>query len=176
MRARLLLPPAMLFLLSAVTMAAELVAPRRMAPLLGTGSLLWAGIIGAFLLGLAVGYAWGGRLADRPRRGQLPLLLLLAAGATWLACGPADWLPGFQLGLADGGTLPAMLAILLSYAPLAIVMGLPLPALTRAALAEGRRVTTIEGLRPAHIAAGAKGGASPGDDHHTHIRIGLQIQ
>lgn len=140
MQVRALLPPLIAFLLSATTMAAELVAPRRVAPALGTSSVVWAGVIGAFLLGLALGYVVGGRLADRcgagrtfGRRAWLPLGLSAVAAATWVGCTIAP-----SASLFGASPLGAVFTLLLAYAPIAFVLGLPMPALTRAALAFDR--------------------------------------
>jgi hypothetical protein len=53
------------------TLMLQMVAWRMLAPFYGTGQPVWAAVIGATLVFLAVGYQLGGMLADRtpqPRR------------------------------------------------------------------------------------------------------------
>ncbi len=53
------------FLAGFCTMAAEMAAPRLLAPYFGTTQLVWTTVIGTILSALAVGAVLGGRLADR---------------------------------------------------------------------------------------------------------------
>lgn len=64
-------------------MALEILASRIIAPYFGNSVYIWGSIISVFLAALALGYSWGGRLADR--RPDLRVLgrLILAAGL-WL--------------------------------------------------------------------------------------------
>lgn len=59
-------------------MALEIVSSRLLAPQFGSSVYVWGSIISVFLAVLSVGYAWGGRLADRwtslPHLGFLLLL------------------------------------------------------------------------------------------------------
>ena len=52
----------------AVVMALEIIASRVLAPAFGSSVYVWGSIISVFLAALALGYALGGRLADRRRR------------------------------------------------------------------------------------------------------------
>jgi len=66
-------------------MMVELAATRIVAPLFGSSLYTWAAVIGAVLLGISVGNALGGWLADRhPSRGLLGAALILAGAATLL--------------------------------------------------------------------------------------------
>jgi spermidine synthase len=66
----------------AVLLALEITASRVVAPVLGNSIYVWGALIGVFLAALAVGYAVGGRLADRfPSRGVFAGLAV-AAGLT----------------------------------------------------------------------------------------------
>src|SRR5262245_36735294 len=68
------------FLANAALLVLQLVAGRLLAPFIGSSLETWTSIIGVFLLGIALGNAFGGKLADRypsPRT----LAILLAVGA-----------------------------------------------------------------------------------------------
>ena len=53
------------FLSGIAVMAAEMTAPRLLAPAFGTSQLIWTNIIGTVLAALTIGAFVGGRLADR---------------------------------------------------------------------------------------------------------------
>ncbi|MFT4263888.1 MAG: fused MFS/spermidine synthase [Nocardioides sp.] len=62
----------LVFLVGAGTLGAEIAAARLLAPWFGASTIVWANTIAIVLVALAVGYAVGGRLADR--RPHPPLL------------------------------------------------------------------------------------------------------
>ncbi|OGM09743.1 hypothetical protein A2Y68_03270 [Candidatus Woesebacteria bacterium RBG_13_46_13] len=53
------------FVTGASVMVTEIVASRILAPYIGTSIIVWTSLIGVILGGLALGYYWGGRLADK---------------------------------------------------------------------------------------------------------------
>ena len=64
----------------AVLMALEILSSRILAPYFGNSVYVWGSIISVFMASLAVGYWWGGWLADRqPSLAALARLLALAA-------------------------------------------------------------------------------------------------
>ncbi|HPW34156.1 MAG TPA: fused MFS/spermidine synthase [Candidatus Paceibacterota bacterium] len=61
-------------------MTVELTASRVVAPYIGSSVYTWTSVIGVVLLGLLVGYYWGGKIADKfGRRLSLSLLYGLSA-------------------------------------------------------------------------------------------------
>ncbi len=69
------------FVVGASALGSEIAAARLMAPYFGASTIIWANTIATVLVALSVGYAIGGRLADRDgsRRG-LGRIVLAAAG------------------------------------------------------------------------------------------------
>jgi hypothetical protein len=65
-----------------VSLALELATSRLLAPAFGTTELVWSAIIGLILLYLSVGYALGGRWADRSPHPATLHTILTAAGLT----------------------------------------------------------------------------------------------
>jgi predicted membrane-bound spermidine synthase len=127
---------AVIFFANAALLVLQLVAGRLLAPFIGSSLETWTSIIGVFLTGIALGNAFGGRLADRyptPRT----LALLLVAGAV-----AALWMLVFPLLLSSTGLhralpLPPRIPVLAAalclpagfvlslLTPLAIKLGLP---------------------------------------------------
>ena len=76
------------FATGAAVMAVEFAAERLLQPFFGNSELVWATLIGLILLALSLGYAAGGRLADRrPTPSGLGLLAL--GGGIFVALLPA---------------------------------------------------------------------------------------
>jgi spermidine synthase/MFS family permease len=127
---------AVVFLANAGLLVLQLVAGRLLAPFVGSSLETWTAIIGAFLTGIALGNALGGRLADRhPSGRRLAVYLVLgAAGAVWMIALP--WLlnaTSAHRSLPLAARIPVLAAVLcfppgfvLSLlTPLAIKLGLP---------------------------------------------------
>lgn len=63
MRARWL--PVVVFVVGSASLGAEIAAARMLAPWFGASTIVWANTIATVLVALSIGYAVGGRVADR---------------------------------------------------------------------------------------------------------------
>lgn len=122
------------FAAGAALLAVEVLAGRAGSRTAGNGVDTWTNVIGAVLVGLGVGNAVGGRLADRlgPRR-AVSALLLVASVAT----AASVWTERF-FGAAEGGSALAFSARLFAGALLA--WSVPAAALGALATAAARSV------------------------------------
>ena len=72
---------AMVAVVGAASLGAEIAAARLLAPWFGASTIVWANTIATVLVALSVGYWYGGRLADRdPTVHGMARIVLLAAG------------------------------------------------------------------------------------------------
>ena len=102
-------------------LAVEILGTRILGPFYGMGLFLWSALISVTLAALAVGYALGGRWADRDPR-PARLALLLAGAGLWLIAVP--WLRHPLLELTSGLGLRAAVLItstLLFFPPLMLL-------------------------------------------------------
>src|SRR5262245_28978594 len=68
---------------NAAILVLQLLASRMLAPFVGSSLETWTAIIGFYLLGISLGNAYGGQVADSsPTYGMLQRLLLVGAVAT----------------------------------------------------------------------------------------------
>jgi spermidine synthase len=102
-------------------LAVEIAGTRLFGPFYGSGLYLWSALIGVALLALSLGYALGGRWADRgPRLGRF--CGLIGAAGLWIAAMP--WIARPVLAAAEGlGLRGAVLAssLVLFFPPLALL-------------------------------------------------------
>src|SRR3989344_2258005 len=136
------------FVAGAVVLTFELVATRGAAPYIGTTIYAWTSIIGVILAALAVGYWLGGYLADKRKRAEdVILLLMITAGMIFIFNLIKDWLL-FQISQTG---LPLQIqafgASLLLFAPPAVALGAVSPYLARLSLTglgtSGRHIARI---------------------------------
>lgn len=106
------------FISGASVLAIEILGTRILGPFYGVGLFLWSALITVTLAALSVGYAVGGRWADRgPRYSRLALILALAG--IWLLATPLLKAPLID-ALEPMGLRPAVLvaATVLFFVPL----------------------------------------------------------
>ena len=125
---------AVVFFANAALLVLQLVASRLLAPFIGSDLYTWTSIIGVFLTGIALGNAYGGKLADRyPSPKTLAAVLLAgAAAAVWMALVP-ELFHVFYRAIPLGPRIPLLALILCLPAgfvlslltPLSIKLGLP---------------------------------------------------
>jgi spermidine synthase len=137
---------------AAVAMAMEVLAPRVLAPYVGTTVPVWTAVIAVTLAGLALGAAAGGWLADAfPRRAVAAWALGLAAPALLV-------LPALGAAASDGaGSFPvrALLGASASALLPSLLLGAVAPAVARDAV----RASGVPARALGRIAAaGAAGG------------------
>jgi spermidine synthase len=110
-RGRTLFLLATVFASGTAVMMVEMTAVRALQPFFGSTTYVWTNVIAVVLAALAVGYAIGGRLADRHPSPVLLYALIGAGGLLLLACG---WLvtPVSRLFLTDGLDLEGVVSIL----------------------------------------------------------------
>jgi spermidine synthase len=110
----------LVFTVGAATLGAEIAAARLMAPFFGDSTIIWANTIAVVLVALAVGYWFGGRMADRrPHLRGLCLLVLLAAvllGVVPLVAHPfltlsADAFETYSIGAFAGSLLGVLVLV-----------------------------------------------------------------
>jgi predicted membrane-bound spermidine synthase len=124
------------FLAGIGTLGIEMVAPRLLAPFFGTSQPIWAAVIGLTLIYLSIGYQLGGRLADRRPEERLLFQLIAWAGFV-TGFIPIVSYPILRFaqqslkGLAAGGFLGALLAVLLLFAAPVILLAMVGPFAVR---------------------------------------------
>ncbi|MEP7270342.1 MAG: fused MFS/spermidine synthase [Acidobacteriota bacterium] len=116
----------------ASVMVVEILGSRILAPTFGTTLHVWSALITVTLAALAIGYAWGGRIADRrPGLGALMAVLALGAGALLIAdlATKAVLRVAYGAGMVSGTFLAATLLFL----PTLLLLGMVSPMAVRAA-------------------------------------------
>lgn len=138
-----------ILMVSAASMALEIIAGRALAPYVGMSLYTWTLIIAIVLAGLSLGNWIGGLLADGERRPELLVALgLIAASATTLIC--LFVLRAMASVTGDAGPI-TQIAILATVAffPPSVFAGLLSPLLTMIALnavEDARRGAVLGGM------------------------------
>lgn len=140
----------------AILMALEILASRVLAPHFGSSVYVWGSIISVFLAALSLGYALGGRLADRVPTaaglGRQVAWAALAQGALLLVAAPAAAWLGDWTGGSEAGTL---LAATVLFGPPSVLLGVISPYAVRLAARDIARLGGTAGRLYALSTAGS---------------------
>ncbi|HEY2160993.1 MAG TPA: fused MFS/spermidine synthase [Solirubrobacteraceae bacterium] len=129
------------FVVGAASLGAEISATRLLAPYFGESTIIWANTIATVLVSLSVGYAAGGRLADR-RADLKGLCAIVLLASVLLALVPFVADPFLRLSvkalgsLSLGGFAGSLAAVLALVAVPVMLLGAVAPYVNR--LAVGR--------------------------------------
>ena len=141
---------ALVFTAGIGSMATEISASRLLAPYYGSSTVVWANVIGLVLASLSLGYALGGRLADRrPSRSLLGWLVV--AAAILVAAVPFAARPLLDLTLSGldevsaGTAVGSFFAALALFAPPVILLGMVTPFAIRLAVDDVRTAGSAAG-------------------------------
>jgi spermidine synthase len=116
----------------AAVMMLELIGARMVAPFFGTSIYVWTAMIGVILGALSIGYAYGGKLADRrPNDNSLMRIVVIAAAAIYCCVVVQEALLRQIAHLAIDVRLATLVAALLLFAPAAILLGVVSPYVAR---------------------------------------------
>jgi spermidine synthase len=140
---------AVVAVVGAASLGAEIAAARLLAPWFGASTIVWANTIATVLVALSGGYWLGGRLADRdPSIGGLCRLVLAASGL--LAVVPFVATPFLRTSVealeavSAGAFIGSLVAVLVLIATPVLLLGMVAPYAVRLAVrtvAEAGRVT-----------------------------------
>ncbi|WP_243361045.1 fused MFS/spermidine synthase [Fundidesulfovibrio terrae] len=134
------------FLCGAVVMVIELAATRVLAPALGTSTVVWTSIIGVILAAMALGYWWGGRLADRrPSPKALSLVILGASVCTGLIGFSRSFVVEMIQASGSGLHFGSVQAVALLFAPPATLLGMVAPFAARIRMTDCARAGSTVG-------------------------------
>ena len=111
-RSRVGLLHATVFASGAAVMIVEMTAVRAVQPFFGSTTYVWTNVIAVVLAALALGYALGGRLADRVPSARLLYQLLAVSGAL-VALAAVLATPVSLLFLEEGVDLEGVVSVLL---------------------------------------------------------------
>jgi spermidine synthase len=148
------------FVVGAASLGAEIAAARLLAPYFGASTIIWANTIATVLVALSVGYAIGGRVADR--RGDLAGLCgIVLVAAVLLAIVPFVSDPFLKLavsalgGLSVGGFLGSLVAVLVIVAVPVMLLGTVAPYANRLMVRRVGDTGTVTGRLYALSTAGS---------------------
>jgi spermidine synthase len=127
---------AIAFVVGGASLGTEIAAARLLAPYFGASTIIWANTIATILVALSVGYAVGGRLADR-RADLNGLCAIVLTASVLLAVVPFVADPFLRLSvnalgsLSVGGFLGSLVAVLVLVAVPVVLLGAVAPYASR---------------------------------------------
>jgi predicted membrane-bound spermidine synthase len=127
---------AIAFVVGAASLGTEIAAARLLAPYFGASTIIWANTIATILVSLSIGYAIGGRVADRrPHLRGLCAIVLVAAVLLAIVPFVAD--PFLRLSvnalgaLSVGGFVGSLVGVLVLVAVPVMLLGAVAPYASR---------------------------------------------
>src|SRR3989337_3194082 len=116
------------FITGAVVMILELVGTRILAPYVGSSIIVWTSVIGIILGSLSLGYALGGRFADKyPSYRVLSAIIFVSAvSVALLAAFKEVFLNGLSNFFSDL-RLKSVISSLTLFAPPSVLLGAVVP-------------------------------------------------
>lgn len=151
---------AVVFVVGAASLGAEIAAARLLAPYFGASTIIWANTIATVLIALSAGYTVGGRLADR-RRDLRGLCAVVLVASVLLALVPLLADPFLNLsvkalgGLSVGGFLGSLVGVLVLVAVPVMLLGTVAPYANRLAVGSVAETGTVTGRLYAISTAGS---------------------
>jgi spermidine synthase len=148
------------FVVGSASLGAEIAAARLLAPYFGASTIIWANTIATVLVSLSIGYAIGGRLADR-RTDLAGLCAIVLTAAALLALVPFVADPFLKLSvralgsLSVGGFVGSLVAVLVLVAVPVMLLGAVAPYANRLALRRVSEAGTVTGRLYAISTAGS---------------------
>lgn len=152
--------PALVFVVGAASLGAEIAAARLLAPYFGASTIVWANTIGVVLVALSVGYWLGGRYADHHPH-MRGLCRLVLAAAVLIAVVPFAARPflGFSVDAFDtvsvGGFAGSLFGVLVLVAVPVTLLGAASPWAVRLAVGDPERSGEVVGRLYAISTAGS---------------------
>jgi predicted membrane-bound spermidine synthase len=146
------------FLCGAVVMILELGGARQLAPAFGQGLYVWSALITITLLGLAVGYRVGGRIADRRPSPRILFFVFIGVAAWILLLAPFQASLMYRLQTL-GPRLGALVAGAIVVLPPLIGLGMVNPFAVRLRIRKTEEAGGIAGTMAAISTAGSLVGA-----------------
>ena len=138
------------FVVGAASLGSEIAAARLLAPWFGASTIVWANTIGTVLIALSVGYAIGGRWADRDPTLQGLCRVVLTASLL-LAAVPfvADPFLRISVDALDsveaGAFVGSLLAVMVLVAAPVLLLGMVAPYAVRLSVGALHDVGTVAG-------------------------------
>ena len=147
---------AAVFLSGAALMGLEIVGSRVLAPVFGTSLFVWGALITTFLAALALGYALGGRLADRrPDPGMLAALLAGSGIVLFVVFASPQALLAALGRVSIPERFRPLVAAVILFGPPSVLMGMVTPFAVRLAAKEIATVGSASGRLSALSTAGS---------------------
>jgi len=153
---RLLVLKVVVALAGAVLMALEILGSRVLAPTYGSSVYVWGSLISTFLAALALGYALGGKLADRhPSIGVLSITLSVAAALIVPAVVWGNALLQRLVTLGWDARWSVLFASVVLFLPASVAMGMVTPFAVRIAIRQVEAAGSVAGGYSALSTAGS---------------------